>query len=148
MESKVYFWKVLSFTKEKEKMISFFTDKFGKGVEIITDWTLVPDLRYNCKIEFDKVTKSYELISSYIFSDKLRIEKTNIVQVFLEEEPVECLIFNPKIDPDYSLKIEELKSYFRNHTFQLKNKGEISSFIKNYRELCEQLFEQYTKKQF
>jgi hypothetical protein len=146
------FFKTLSFEREvqgsKEK-IAYFTDKFDKSSKVITTWGgIVPGLRYSCQLEItdmkddEKDVIIYKLLKYRVWIDKLDVILLpgNSVNVTLDGKEVDELTFNLDESTDYETKIEELREYFSQKTFQLRDKQEIAKFVTSYGTACEILY--------
>lgn len=147
---KKVFHKQLVFTREPntQDKVATFVDKKGNNAKVITAWgRVIPGLRYSCRLEVpgtkipDSEEYLYKLSFCRIWVDNLQVVSgENMVDVSLEGKAVESLRFGDGISTDVDAKVEELKEYFREKTFQLATREDIDTFILVYKESCEKVY--------
>jgi hypothetical protein len=123
---------------------------------VITTWGgIVPKLRYSCQLEITDMKDDdsriiiYKLLKYRIWLDKLDVILLpgDSVNVTLDGKEVDELTFDLNESTDYESKIEELKEYFFQKTFQLRDKQEIAKFVSSYKKACEALYEVISTKE-
>lgn len=147
------FFKMLSFERQTEKIkMAEFTDKFGENAVVITTWDrIIPRLRYNCKLsckfsDNGDGQREYKMLSCKVWYDDLQvITGESIIQVTLDNKVVPELDFDCIECTDVEEKVNSLKEYFKEKTFQLSNMQDIENFVDFYKKSCEHLYEKYRK---
>lgn len=163
MEKKGVFFKCLSFEridgetsfKQNAEKVAYFVDKFENDARVVTTWNgVIPGLRYSCMLskeskevkDGDFKENFYKLLKFRIWADKLKVVNSdNSVQITLEGKTVDSLTFDLKETTDVDQKVEDLREYFKEKTFQLSTKEEIDKFIGIYRNACQSLYKGYKK---
>jgi len=147
------FYKMLTFVRDGKVKKAYFDDKRGNKAVVETTWNgVIPGLRYNCKLLVggklnDNKEYVYKMMSFKVWRDKLEVYQIGgIVEVLLDDETVEALTFDSNKNVDFESFVEDLKTYFKEKTFQLRNKDEITAFINDYESRCRALYKGEVKK--
>jgi hypothetical protein len=146
---KSVFFKQLTFKRPEgvQDKIAEFTDKHGQDAYVLTTWhTVIPGLRYNCKLDArGHVQKSkkvlYTLLHCRLWADELNVvEQEKTVEVHLDGKPVDALTFGLGHTADVEGRVEDLREYFKQKTFQLSSRKDIDTFLEVFEESCNRVY--------
>ena len=129
MKENSFFIQRLIFKKSGDKKTSQFTDDKGRTINVVTTFPLISGLQYSCKL--NSIPEKEPEITYKIIKYRLVISDIYI-NYDTYRNVVPALQYDPSIDSNYEGLINELKMYFINKTFQLKNRKTIDSFIEDY----------------